>query len=156
MAPKACQVLRQYIEKNYYFTLWFMIHPQDNYIWGYTREIQKGYSGREVVMQPMTEAMLDIEKTCGLWSLPNFVCFRASSNAPHHPELTILNTSLTYLGGKLPESVFGEMSEFGVVIGKVLDGPIDLIRQLAAFEYKAYEDKNLNFPTTFECALVND
>ena len=156
VAPKACQILRQYVEKDYKFHLSFMVDPQHNYTRTYRRRVRKGSSATDAIMYPTTEAMRETEKSSALWSSPNFVCLKYSDESPHVLVLTVLNTNLTYLGGKPPESGFGEASEFGVVIGKVLDGPIDEVRRNAAFEYQACEAEYANFPTTFECVLLGD
>ena len=134
-----------------------MIDPQHNSTHTYARLIRKEGSVKKAIWHSLPpEALQDIETSSALWSTPNFVCLKFSEEAPYIPELTVLNTNLTYLGGKLPESVFEDASQFGVVIGKVLDGPIDRARLLAAFEYRTLEDNPFDCPTAFDCVLVED
>ena len=168
MAPKACQVLRQYIENNHDISLSFMIHPRQNYNTGYHRVVRNEDSLKRALKHPITEAMRDIEKTNTLWSAPNSVCFRFSGGVPSVPLLTVLNRSLPVLGGQLPESVFGDVSQLGVVVGEVVDGPMDRIREVAAInlrswfgfgvekEERLWKDPFFVLPSFFECALVVD
>ena len=172
MAPKACRVLRQYVENRYNFQLSFTVDSpdirDDDSTMMFYRQVRRGTAVEDAVTHPLTDAMKDIEESSGLWSSANSVCFKFSEEEPHMPELTVLNTSLTTLGGKLPESVFGQSSRCGVVIGKVLEGPIDKVRKLAAFEYqtcvefgvskkeRTWEDKFFVIPSYFRCALWDD
>ena len=168
VVPKACQVLRHYVEKDYDFEFSLMVNPPTNDTRAYRRHVRRDGALKYAVSHPLPEAMQDIEKTSALWSLPSYVCFKISDEEPHVPELVVLNTNLTYLAGKQPESAFGQVSEFGVVIGKVLLGPIDLVTQVAAFDHKALEefevakeertwkDGTFSFPASFQCAVLDN
>ena len=168
VAPKACQILRQYVENSYAMELSLMFDPQLDETLSYDRHVQKDGSVKIALTHPATEAMQDIEKTNAFWSSSNFVCFKFSDSEPSIPELTIMNGHRSALDGKLPESVFEEVTWHGVVIGKVLDGPIDPIRQLTAFDYQTtrefdvankkrnWEDWLPSSTINFECAVDND
>ena len=167
VAPKACQVLRQYVENKYKFQLSFTVDPvDDEATMTFHRQRRIGTSVEGMVTHPLTEAMQNVETTSDFWASPNFVCFKFSDEEPHMPELIFLSTNLTKLRGELPENVFGQSGWCGMVIGKVLDGPIDQVRKLAAFEDQAciefgvakeeqtWEDQFFTFPSYFECSLL--
>ena len=170
VAPKACQVLRQYVESDYQFQLSVTFALPLNLT---DRQVQEGESVDDAIKHPLTEAMREIEETSALWSSPGSVCFTCTDEVPR---LTVLDRSLTILDGQQPDNVFGEVSGFGVVVGKVVCGPVgkvvcgpvDVLRDLAAFDRQgqgefgrgrdelSLGDGFFVFPTAFDCALLNE
>ena len=158
VAPKACQLLRRYIDNDYYFAVSRMIGTCRKLTFATIERKQHNASKVAEHVELNDEDFAELEKGTGLWCAPDSVVLTLDrENGVNEPELTISSRGKC-LSGKQPEKP-GDVP--GLVIGKVLHHPSRRVEQLEDFISLAecsFEFANLNTTTTtimFEC-LVSD
>ena len=136
VAPKACQILRRYVENEYRFTVEYTVGRSTDANQGLTRctyRTKTGGWGSHLLTQATElsqEEITDVKKQSGLWAVPQSVLVSFDEYGPH---LLILNRMEQPLLGLQPsirvtEDTTGEQS--GIVVGKVLSSSPELLETL--------------------------
>ena len=124
VAPKACQILRRYVENDYHFTVDHTVGRSTDAKRGLVRCIRRMIGDRcgslSQVIKLSQEESTDVEKQSGLWVVSQSVLLSFSENGPR---LLISNGMEQPLIGQQPDISLmeGKADQLpGIVVGKVL------------------------------------
>ena len=167
VAPKACQLLRRYVENDYHFRVGHTVGDFDDANSGmvFCGRKKRGDGGANSAFKALSEGDREVEEQSELWSLPDSVLLAVDDI---YPGLIILNKTGQALTDKQPNNGIistGTGRVPGVVVGKVLSSPPERLKRLHEFLYAATwkfdpeeDDRGdevfLAFPLKFECSIV--
>ena len=162
-APRACQLLREYVEKDYFFAVARMIgsfkKPKSFIAFRKGKNIETSEISTQV---DIDEEKLDaLEKRSKLWTVPDSV----SLNLRHDEPWLVIANSHEPLQGSHLEKPPGMRGEGEIVIGKVLNPPPLQVRQLQDLIYSTRTDfqavnstgRGVDINVThfmFECSII--
>ena len=156
VAPKACQLLRKFAEKDYPFTTNHSVRGTNRGVVSFLKRIPgstafSGFSsGRVKLLEVLRGEADQVEKQSGLWTVPDSVVLNFDTKRPH---LDIFNQKWQSLKGRLPNNkvtndTHGERP--GMVVGKVLSFSPGLQSKLQYLTTKSTVVEHL----AFECSVV--
>ena len=169
VAPRACQILRQYVENGFFFRVGQTVGrlTDENagvLAYGRMNHNPRRLSRAEVEAGKQIDAgnKIDAGNQSGLWYAPDSVLLTLTILGPRLVICSRMDSMGQTLLGQQPNNTLTKCTaskQPGIVVGKVISSPPKSLRQLQDFTYAAsltssQTGRFLLFPRAFECSLI--